>query len=180
MYECNPARPNEAFSADQYKAIFRTHPAGVAIVTFAEGQRPIGFTATSVISVSADPPIIAFSVLETSSSWPALSNANSVVIHFLDEGNQDLAKRFATSGIDRFLAVEWEQLSTGEPLLTEVKTWARCSVIAHNRAGASYLLQVQPESAAVDQERVPIVYHDRAFRKIQHDPAPLFGRAKDA
>ena len=35
-----------------------------------DGDRPVGFTATSVISVSAEPPVLAFSVADTSSSWP--------------------------------------------------------------------------------------------------------------
>ena len=55
--------------ADQFRAIFRQHPAGVAVVTLvAEDGRPVGFTATSVISVSADPPLVAFSINTTSSS----------------------------------------------------------------------------------------------------------------
>jgi flavin reductase (DIM6/NTAB) family NADH-FMN oxidoreductase RutF len=166
MVASSPATHPASFSSEQYKAIFRSHPAGVAIVTLSDGDRPVGFTATSVISVSAEPPVIAFSVVGTSSCWPALSKAEYVVIHFLDESHHDLANRFATSGIDRFQDVEWERLSTSEPLLTGVPTWTRCRIISRERAGASYLLQVQPETAAVGAQRIPIVYHDRAFRKL--------------
>jgi len=49
-------------TTDEYKAVFRRHAAGVAVVTLRDGERPVGFTATSVISVSASPPILAFSL----------------------------------------------------------------------------------------------------------------------
>lgn len=154
------------FSADQFKAIFRVHPAGVAIVTLADGERPIGFTATSVISVSAEPPVVAFSVAGTSSSWSALATADTVNIHFLEECHQSLAARFATPGIDRFDGVNWKRLLTGEPLLADVGTWVRCSILARHAAGSSFLVQVRPESAIVQSSHVPIVYQDRAFRRI--------------
>ena len=38
-----------------FRSIFRRHPAGVAVVALRDGDRPVGFTATSVISVSAEP-----------------------------------------------------------------------------------------------------------------------------
>jgi flavin reductase (DIM6/NTAB) family NADH-FMN oxidoreductase RutF len=39
-------------SPQAYKDVFRRHPAGVAVVTLLDDQRrPVGFTATSVISV---------------------------------------------------------------------------------------------------------------------------------
>ncbi len=62
--EVAPAAPGGAgqLSAEEYKAVFRRHPAGVAVVTLVDPvtRELVGFTATSVISVSADPPVLAF------------------------------------------------------------------------------------------------------------------------
>ena len=151
---------------DRFRAIFRGHPAGVAIITLRDGERPVGFTATSVISVSADPPVVAFSVLGTSSSWPALSRADSVVIHFLDAGSEKLAARFAVSGIDRFEAVGWTALESGEPRLADVATWAKCRILSRNGAGGSFVVLAEIEAAAVGASREPMVYHDRSFRTL--------------
>ncbi|MNO20169.1 NADH:riboflavin 5'-phosphate oxidoreductase [compost metagenome] len=151
---------------EEFKAIFRTHPAGVAVVTLNEGNRPCGFTATSVISVSASPPVIVFSVQNSSSSLPALLAAESLVIHFLDECHEALAMQFATPGIDRFSGRDWRRLESGEPLLVEVDTWARCTVIDRTQAGSSLLIQVRPENIAVGEGRTPIIYHDRTFCRV--------------
>jgi hypothetical protein len=40
--------------ADEFKSAFRNHPAGVAVITADAGYGPVGLTATSVISVSAE------------------------------------------------------------------------------------------------------------------------------
>lgn len=42
-------------SPDLLRSVFRQHAAGVAVIT-AAGERPVGFTATSLNSVAAEPP----------------------------------------------------------------------------------------------------------------------------
>ena len=98
-----------------FRQLFRRHPAGVAVVTLVDPilHLPVGFTATSVISVSADPPTLAFSISRGSSSWPALYAAESVVVNFLRAGAEDVSSRFATHGIDRFADVDFARLDTG-------------------------------------------------------------------
>ncbi len=152
-----------SLETEQFKSIFRSHPAGVAIITLQDNGRPMGFTATSVISVSVSPPVIVFSIQGSSSSLQALEHSESVIIHFLDERHVDLAGRFSTPGIDRFLDTAWQTLETGEPYLLEVDTWVRCTLIHRMQAGSSLIIQARPESAAVKEARTPMIYHDRAF-----------------
>src|SRR3954452_2810290 len=74
---------SEAVTSETFRSIFRRHPAGVAVVALRDGDRPVGFTATSVISVSAEPALLTFSVAGTSSAWPALQRAASLTVNFL-------------------------------------------------------------------------------------------------
>ncbi len=62
----------------------------------------MALTATSVASVSADPPMLMFSVSDASSSSPTVAAADTVVVHLLAAEQLHLAKLGATSGIDRF------------------------------------------------------------------------------
>src|SRR4051812_46774772 len=117
-----PAHP-QAIPAESFKTLFRQHPAGVAVITLRSPDRLTGFTATSVISVSAEPPLLAFSVASTSSSWAALQRAETLVVNFLAADQADLSARFATSGIDRFASGGWSQLPSGEPYLHEAPRW---------------------------------------------------------
>src|SRR5690606_6346542 len=71
------------FTGDDYKAVFRHHPGGVALITAVGPDGPVALTATSVASVSAEPPLLVFSVSAMSSSLPALKVAETVIVHFL-------------------------------------------------------------------------------------------------
>ena len=166
----------QVLPAEQFKAAFRTHPAGVAVVTADAGDGPIALTATSVISVSADPPLLVFSVSESSSSLPTLSRAATVVVHLLAANQLDLAILGATSGIDRFADTSiWSRLPSGEPYFTAAPVWIRGKIVDRMQAGKSVVLAVEaieartPErgSPAADaaQSR-PLVYHNRVWHAL--------------
>src|SRR5476649_1152694 len=88
--------------SEEFKAAFRHHAAGVAVITADAGDGPVGLTATSVFSVSAEPPLLVFSISNVSSSAPTLLDAESVVVHLLGADQLHIAKLCATSGVDRF------------------------------------------------------------------------------
>nr|WP_067573490.1 flavin reductase family protein [Nocardia acidivorans] len=116
-------------TAQQYRAAMRHYPAGVTIVTLNSEAGPVGFTATSFASLSAQPPLISFNIAETSSSIAALTRAKSVVVHFLGEHQKHLAQRFSRSAEDRFTDRSlWTTLESGEPVLHGTPIWVRATV----------------------------------------------------
>jgi flavin reductase (DIM6/NTAB) family NADH-FMN oxidoreductase RutF len=158
-------------SADSFKSIFRQHPAGVTVVTLAHDDRLVGFTATSVISVSAEPPLLAFSVAGGSSSWSALAEASSVVVNFLSAAQAELSTRFATTGIDRFGIGGWSLLSTGEPVLHNTQHWIRALIVDRIPIGSSFLVSLEAVEGGDGAESGPLVYHDRAYHSLSTDSA---------
>lgn len=156
-------------SPQQLKDVFRNYPSGVGLVTADNGERPIAITVTSVISVSAEPPLLVFSASAMSSSTPVLLGSETVLVHILTDENAELAKLGATSGIDRFADTErWHRLPTGEPLFHGVDTWIRGEVVNHFEAGTSTLIVVHALETAANPDRVgqPLVYHDRTWHAI--------------
>ncbi|WP_028049747.1 flavin reductase family protein [Cellulomonas sp. URHD0024] len=159
-------------SPASYKEVFRRHPAGVAVVAFVdESGKRVGFTATSVISVSADPPLLAFSLASTSSSWAPLSRARTLAISFLASGQDDVSARFATSGIDRFAAGGWTALPSGEPVIDGAVSWVRGRIVQRAPVGGSYLVSIRALEHGIDDEALPLVYHDRTYHRIGHHTA---------
>ncbi|MBW8821649.1 MAG: flavin reductase, partial [Streptomyces sp.] len=49
-------------SPDLLRSVFRQHAAGVAVITASGDAGPVGFTATSLASVSAEPPMLSFGI----------------------------------------------------------------------------------------------------------------------
>ncbi len=160
-----PDGPSQVSPTD-LKAVFRRHPAGVAVITFSSGETLVGFTATSVISVSADPPVLTFSIDSTSSSWPALSEVDTVVVNFLTAAQVDVSARFATRGIDRFAGGGWSLLPTGEPVLDGNQSWVRGRVVQRTAIGRSFLVSVLALEAHRSAPTEPLVYHDRTYHAV--------------
>jgi flavin reductase (DIM6/NTAB) family NADH-FMN oxidoreductase RutF len=165
-----PISDSAGLDADSFKAVFRNHPAGVAVITADAGDGPVGLTATSVFSVSAEPPLLVFSVSGQSSSAPTIRAADTVVVHLLGAQQLDLATLCATSGIDRFAdATIWDRLITGEPYFPAAQSWIRGRVIERMDAGGSTVIAVHALQAGTSDEAdssEPLVYHNRTWHRL--------------
>ena len=157
-------------TAELFKNAFRAHPAGIAVITAQGVAGPVGLTASSVSSVSAEPPVLAFSVSTASSSAAALIAADTLVVHLLSADQVGIAQLFATRGADRFGgAVDWRPLPTGEPLLTEAPWALRCRILHRLPVGGSMILAA--EVVAIEQGDdgavgVPLVYYNRSYHRL--------------
>ncbi|MEH3089929.1 MAG: flavin reductase family protein [Microbacterium arborescens] len=167
-----------SLSADEFKTLFRGHPGGVAVITADAGTGPVALTATSVSSVSADPPLLVFSVSAQSSSSPVLAAAETVVVHLLDADDLALAKLGATSGVDRFADTSsWSRLTTGEPVYRGVRAWVRCAVVSRMDAGGSIVIAGHALQSHVERDVEPgghgdaLVYHNRTWHRLSEDSA---------
>jgi flavin reductase (DIM6/NTAB) family NADH-FMN oxidoreductase RutF len=157
--------------AEDFKLLFRGHPGGVAVITAAGPAGPVALTATSVSSVSADPPLLTFSLSALSSASPAILSASTVVVHLLDADDLDLARLAATSGADRFAdTARWTRLVTGEPVYHGVRAWIRCAVVNRMDAGASTVIAAHALQSTISRdESAALVYQNRAWHRLgQH------------
>ncbi|MEU9363028.1 flavin reductase family protein [Streptomyces sp. NPDC048301] len=157
-----PAAPPELL-----RSVFRQHAAGVAVIT-AAGAGPVGFTATSLTSVAAEPPLVSFGVGTSSSSWPVIAEAEHVGVHILGEGQHELAATFARSGADRFgPATDWRVGPEGVPLLGGVVAWLVCRVVARVPAGDHRIVIAQVEAGDPSGGGRPLVHHQGRFTALR-------------
>lgn len=163
------SRIETASVSDLFKEAFGAQPAGVSIITALDPEgNPVGITASSVNSVSAEPPIVSFSLKGNSGSAAELLKADTFLIHLLSADNVQLAKNFATSGCPRFEdSSTWEKLPTGEPLLEGVGRVLRARPHARIEAGPAILLTAEvTDFIRHDVNSVPVVYHARKFHAL--------------
>ncbi|MFJ1900150.1 MULTISPECIES: flavin reductase family protein [unclassified Streptomyces] len=148
----------------RFRQAFRRYPAGVVVITADAGHGPIGFTATSLSSLSLDPPLVSFGIGTTTSSWPHIERARTAVVNFLGAEQQGLATTFATSGIDRFAApTRWQRLPEGEPVLDGVAGWLRLEIEQLVPAGDHRIVIARVVDARLDEGRGPLLFHDGAY-----------------
>jgi flavin reductase (DIM6/NTAB) family NADH-FMN oxidoreductase RutF len=116
-------------SPDQFRQGMRLLPGAVSVVTAQDGARRAGITATSVCSLSAEPPTLLVCVNRSSSSWPAFARARRFAINVLAADQGELADCFAgrtgASGDERFTTGLWSQ---SEPVLSDALAAFLCDV----------------------------------------------------
>ncbi|MFD5569047.1 flavin reductase family protein [Streptomyces cadmiisoli] len=157
-----------AASPDLLRAVFRRHAAGVVVITAPGDAGPVGFTATSLTSVSAEPPMLSFVIGTGSSSWAAVSRADHVGVHILGEHQQELAATFARSGADRFGApTAWREGPQGVPVLDGVLAWLVCRVHARVPAGDHHIVVAEIALGAPSRSGRPLVYHQGRFTALR-------------
>ncbi|AWI32540.1 flavin reductase family protein [Streptomyces tirandamycinicus] len=154
-------------SPDLLRSVFRRHAAGVAVIT-ARGDRPVGFTATSLSSVAAEPPLLSFGIGTASSSWRVIADADHVGVHILAEDQRDLAATFARRGADRFAPpTRWRIGPEGVPLLDGVPAWLVCRVVARVPAGDHRVVIAEAVAGDPEGPGRPLLYHQGRFNALR-------------
>lgn len=155
-------------SPDLLRSVFRQHAAGVAVITAQGSAGPVGFTATSLASVSAEPPLVSFGISTGASSWPAISGTGHVGVHILGEHQHDLAATFARSGADRFGApTVWREGPEGVPVLDGVLAWLVCRIVARVPAGDHRIVLAEVLLGDPAGPGRPLLYHQGRFNGLR-------------
>ncbi|MFF5253305.1 flavin reductase family protein [Streptomyces leeuwenhoekii] len=160
-------RPARA-APDLLRSVFRRHAAGVAVITAGGERGPAGFTATSLASVSAEPPMVSFGVATGASSWPAIAAAGHVGVHLLGEHQRELAATFARSGADRFgPSTAWREGPEGVPVLDGVLAWLVGRVVARVPAGDHRVVLAEVVHGDCAGPGRPLLYHQGRFTALR-------------
>ncbi|MDN3262424.1 flavin reductase family protein [Streptomyces sp. CSDS2] len=155
-------------SPDLLRSAFRRHAAGVAVITARGASGPVGFTATSLTSVSAAPPLVSFGIGTGASSWPAIAETDHVGVHILAEHQSDLAATFARSGADRFGApTAWREGPEGVPLLDDVLAWLVCRIVGRVPAGDHRIVLAEVVLGDLSGDGRPLLYHQGRFNALR-------------
>jgi len=148
-----------------FKLAFRRHAAGVAIVTGRTPDgTPVGFTATSLASLAAVPPLATFNMARISTAWPAVEGTTHVLIHLLGARNRDLAERLAGPHKERFTGDHWAPGPLGLPLLKDVPAWMLGRIVERVPVADNAVVVVQIEDGGLGSDDDALLYHERAYQ----------------
>lgn len=110
---------------------------GVVAVTgvHPETGEPTGLAANSFTSVSLDPPLVAFCVAQTSSSWPLVRASGRFTINILAEAQEHICRQLAARGTEKFRGLAWDPSPSGAPVLTGTLAWIEAEIENEHEAG---------------------------------------------
>ena len=151
---------------EAFKQAFRRHAAGVAVVTtlLPDGS-PAGFTATSLASLAAVPPLATFNMAQVSSAWPAMTPGNRVIIHTLGPRSRQHAERMAADRDLRFAGDHFVAGPHGIPVVNDVTSWMLGSIIEVHPVHGNAVIVVQIEDGALGEPDEALLYHERSYMR---------------
>jgi 3-hydroxy-9,10-secoandrosta-1,3,5(10)-triene-9,17-dione monooxygenase reductase component len=110
-----------------YRSVLGHVPTSVAVVTAHGRSGPAGMTVGSFTSVSLDPPLIAFFIDRSSSTWPRLYEADHFGVNILGHSQSELCRAFSRRAEDRFDGVAWHRSTRDIPILEDAIVTLECT-----------------------------------------------------
>jgi len=157
------ARP-PGFSPREFRDALGMFATGVTIVTArAPDGTLVGMTASSFNSVSLDPPLVLWSLAHRASSLAAFAAGSHYAINVLAAGQQALAERFATRGIDRFAGVDHAPGVAGAPVLAGAVAVFECFNRSQYVEGDHTIFVGEVERCSHLAGVSPLLYHGGMF-----------------
>jgi flavin reductase (DIM6/NTAB) family NADH-FMN oxidoreductase RutF len=120
------------------KRLFMTLTQGVYVVGVAEEGLRNAFTASSVMQVSLQPPMLALAVNPGNASYPMLVAGGIFAVTVLQSDQYALADLFGNHSArdeNKLSGVPWHAAPSGAPVLNEGLAYFDCRVTAEHPAG---------------------------------------------
>ena len=101
--------PSPAIEPLRFREALGHYASGITVVTTHIDGEPIGFTCQSFHSVSMSPPLVSFSVMSNSASYPKIRQAGRFAVNILSDGQVEVSNQFARRGTDKWLGIDWQE-----------------------------------------------------------------------
>ena len=157
--------PQPLTDSKAFRTTLGCFPTGVAIVTtLSETGAPVGLTISSFNSVSLAPPLILWSLAQSSECLDDFQARRGFAINILSADQTDLCNRFASAHDDRFDGISWAASAEGLPVLKDIAAVLICETHAVHDGGDHeiYLGKVMSHAGT---KNTPMVYANGAITR---------------
>ena len=142
---------------------------GLVVVSARTSEGYRGLTASTLVSVSADPPLVLVGLEHGSNTRAAVVETRQFNVSVLTRAQEFFAERFAgrAPGVD----ATWREVphhlgSNGIPLIDGCVAWLECDVVQVHEAG-DHDVFIGAVKVALPGEGNPLVLWDRGFWSLK-------------
>ena len=162
---------NNAFDATEFRKALGAFATGVTIITTrtADGK-PLGLTANSFNSVSLNPPLVLWSLANSSMSLETFKTAPHWAVHVLASDQEALSGRFAKRGEDKFAGLDFDTGVGDIPLLRGCTARFQCKT-AFQYEGGDHVIFVGEVISFDRADSSPLVFHGGRYAHAAHRDA---------
>jgi flavin reductase len=154
-------------TGNEQRSLFRRWPAGVSIVVADVDGHRHGRTVSSLVSLSLDPPLVGISVAHSASIHELLKDAETWGVSVLAGGQDELAQRFARSGVPPLILWDGVEVREDDPrLIAGAAAWLTARTIDTLVTGDHTFFVGQVESVEEGLSPTTLVYAYRAYHAL--------------
>ena len=145
------------------------YASGITVVSAIADGEPVGFTCQSFYSVSVDPPLVSFSVMRTSTTYPRIAAGGRFTVNVLAHDQHHISNQFARKGTDKWAGIAWHPALSGNPVIDDTLMWVDCEAWAEYEAGDHLVIigRVVEMSAPEWHTGSPLLYFKGGYRHLQ-------------
>ena len=89
---------------------------GVTVVTTRDGAgSPFGLTVNAFTSLSLNPPLVVVCIDKAAQCYSCFEESKVFAVNVLSEDQEELSRRFATKGIEKFGEIKWHRGENNVP-----------------------------------------------------------------
>lgn len=131
---------------------------------------PTGLAANSFTSVSLRPPLIAFCVATTSTSWPRVRAAGRYTVNILSDGQEHVCRQLAKRGAEKFDGLGWAPSPGGAPVLDKSLAWMEAELESEYPAG-DHTIVVSRLRHLYATDLAPLLFFRGSYAAVSTPPA---------
>ena len=158
-----------AVDTELFRRGMRRLTAGVSLITTLEQGQRHGLVATSVCSLSAEPPSLLVCVNSTASSHEPMRRSGILCVNVLSQEDEPVAAKFASSlnRHERFADGDWLTLATGAPALARALVSFDCAIARQIPYQTHTIFICEILKVHMSEELAsPLVYLDGRYRSL--------------
>lgn len=149
------------------KSAFGRFPSGVAALAATINGEKVGLVASSFsVGVSFEPPMVMFSVQNSSTTWPLLRTADAIGVSILADAHNAICYQLASRSRDRFAGVDVHTSESGAVFIPDSALWMECRIVSEIAAGDHTVIVLEVARVSFESHIEPLVYHGAAFKQL--------------
>ena len=155
-----------AIAPQELRRVMGHFATGVTVITTKDGGgTPNGLTANAFMSLSLDPPLVVISVDKGATCYACFQLDNGFTVNFLGEDQEEISRRFATKGADKFAGLKWHPGENGAAVLDGAIGHVECKIVQCYEGGDHTIVVGEIVNASATGER-PLLFFKGKYQKL--------------
>lgn len=157
---------NQDLDAKRLRKAFGVFPSGVVAVAAEVDGAAVGLAASSFTSVSLAPPLVSFSVANSSRTWPTLRRAGHLGVTILAHHQGDVCRQLAGPVERRFRDLRVAVSENGAVTLADGLACFDCTIHDEVKAGDHTIVLLRLHAVEQADTTQPLVFHRSRFGRL--------------